>query len=132
MRFAITEDDFTVVEEPAARGRYDHIDFTPPAGVRKEAAKGLAWRREYGRGGTEVGIARARDLSNGKKISPETAKRMKAFFDRHQVNKGKSGWSPGDDKFPSNARIAWALWGSDAGWSWAKKIVRQMEAAERG
>lgn len=112
--------------------KYDHIDFTPPAGVRAEAAKGLAWRREHGRGGTEVGIARARDLSNGKKISPETAKRMKAFFDRHQTNKGKDGWSPGDSKFPSNARIAWALWGSDAGWSWAKKLVRQMEAADSG
>jgi hypothetical protein len=110
--------------------RYDHIDFTPPAGVRAEAKKGLAWRREFGRGGTEVGVARARDLSNGKRISPETARRMKAFFDRHQVNKGKDGWSPGDDKFPSNARIAWALWGSDAGWSWSKKLVSQMNAAD--
>lgn len=110
--------------------RYDHIDFTPPARVKSEAAKGLAWRREHGRGGTAVGVARARDLSNGKTISPETARRMKAFFDRHQVNKGKDGWRPGDKNFPSNARIAWALWGSDAGWSWSKKLVRQMNAAD--
>jgi hypothetical protein len=110
--------------------RYDHIDFTPPARVRSEAEKGLAWRREHGRGGTAVGVARARDLSNGTKISPTTARRMKAFFDRHQVNKGKEGWSPGEKNFPSNARIAWALWGSDAGWSWAKKLVRQMNAAD--
>jgi len=110
--------------------RYDHIDFTPPSRVRSEAKKGLAWRREHGRGGTAVGVARARDLSNGVKISPETARRIKAFFDRHQVNKGKEGWSPGEKNFPSNARIAWALWGSDAGWSWAKKLVRQMNAAD--
>jgi hypothetical protein len=89
--------------------RYDHIDFTPPAGVREEAAKGLAWRSEYGRGGTAVGVARARDLSNGVSISPETARRMKAFFDRHQVNVGTTGWSPGEDGFPSAGRIAWAL-----------------------
>jgi len=110
--------------------RYDHIDFTPPAGVREEAAKGLAWRSEYGRGGTAVGVARARDLSNGVNISPETARRMKAFFDRHQVNVGTTGWSPGEDGFPSNGRIAWALWGSDPGWAWSRKLVEQMNAAD--
>jgi HK97 family phage prohead protease len=111
-------------------GRYDHIDFTPPAGVRKEAQKGLDWRSEYGRGGTAVGIARARDLSNGATISPDTARRMKAFFDRHQTNIGTTGWSPGEDGFPSNGRIAWALWGSDPGWAWSRKLVEQMNAAD--
>jgi HK97 family phage prohead protease len=110
--------------------RYDHIDFTPPAGVREEAAKGLAWRSEYGRGGTAVGVARARDLSNGVNISPETARRMKAFFDRHQTNVGTTGWSPGEDGFPSPSRIAWALWGSDPGWAWSRKLVEQMNAAD--
>jgi HK97 family phage prohead protease len=110
--------------------RYDHIDFTPPAGVREEAAKGLAWRREYGRGGTAVGVARARDLSNGTTISPDTARRMKAFFDRHQTNVGTTGWSPGEDGFPSPARISWALWGSDAGWAWSRKLVEQMNASD--
>jgi HK97 family phage prohead protease len=110
--------------------KYDHIDFTPPAGVRSEAQKGLDWRSEYGRGGTAVGVARARDLSNGVNISPETAKRMKAFFDRHQTNIGTTGWSPGEDGFPSPARIAWALWGSDPGWAWSRKLVEQMNAAD--
>lgn len=117
--------------EPEARaGRYDHIDFRPPEGVRDEAKKGLAWRREFGRGGTAVGIARARDLSNGVRISPPTARRMKAFFDRHQSDKKGEGWSPGETGFPSNGRIAWALWGSDAGWAWSRKLVEQMNAAE--
>jgi HK97 family phage prohead protease len=111
-------------------GKYDHIDFTPPAGVREEAAKGLAWRSEYGRGGTAVGVARARDLSNGVNISPETARRMKAFFDRHQTNVGTTGWSPGEAGFPSPSRIAWALWGSDPGWAWSRKLVEQMNAAD--
>ncbi len=111
-------------------GKYDHINFKPPAGVRKEAAKGLEWRKEFGRGGTAIGVARARDLKNGVTISPRTAKRMKAFFDRHQVNKKAEGWSPGEKGFPSNGRIAWALWGSDAGWSWSKKLVKQINAAD--
>jgi HK97 family phage prohead protease len=110
--------------------KYDHIDFTPPAGVRAEAQKGLDWRSEHGRGGTAVGVARARDLSNGVKISPETGRRMKAYFDRHEIDKQGQGWSPGETGFPSNGRIAWALWGGDSGYSWAKKLVRQMNAAD--
>jgi len=111
-------------------GKYDHIDFTPPQGVRDEAQKGLDWRSEFGRGGTAVGIARARDLSNGATISPDTARRMKAYFDRHEVDKQGGGWSPGEDGFPSNGRIAWALWGSDPGYAWSRKLVEQMNAAD--
>lgn len=110
--------------------KYDHIDFTPPEGVRDEAQKGLDWRSEFGRGGTAVGIARARDLSNGTTISPDTARRMKAYFDRHEVDKKGEGWAPGEDGFPSNGRIAWALWGSDPGWAWSRKLVEQMNAAD--
>jgi len=110
--------------------RYDHIDFSPPSGVREEAAKGLAWRDEYGRGGTAVGVARARDLSNGTNISPDTAKRMASYFARHEVDKQGEGWSPGEDGFPSAGRIAWALWGGDAGQAWASKLTKQIEAAD--
>lgn len=109
---------------------HEDIDFTPPQGVREEAARGLEWRREHGRGGTEVGVARARDLSNGTNISPDTARRMKAYFDRHEVDKQGEGWSPSQDGFPSAGRIAWALWGGDPGRSWAEKLVRQMDAED--
>jgi HK97 family phage prohead protease len=110
--------------------RYDHIDFSPPAGVREEAAKALAWRDEYGRGGTAVGVARARDLSNGTNISPDTAKRMASYFARHEVDKQGEGWSPGEDGFSSAGRIAWALWGGDPGQAWASKLTKQIEAAD--
>ena len=33
---------------------------------------------------------------------------------------------PGEDGYPSNGRIAWALWGGNAGQSWASKLVRAM------
>lgn len=111
--------------------KYDHIDFKPPEGVRAEAKKGLEWRDKYKRGGTMVGVARARDLSNGKNISPDTAKRMNSYFARHAVDKKGQGWSPGEDGFPSAGRIAWALWGGDAGEAWAGKLVRQIEAADK-
>ena len=38
----------------------DDIDTKPTKGMIAEAKKGLEWRKEYGRGGTEVGVARAR------------------------------------------------------------------------
>jgi len=110
--------------------KYDHIDFAPPAGVREEAAKGLEWRREYNRGGTAVGVARARDLSNGKKISPTTAKRMSSYFARHAVDSKGEGFKPGEKGFPSAGRIAWALWGGNPGEAWANKLVRQIKAAD--
>lgn len=98
---------------------------TPPAAVRKAAVLGLKLRREHGRGGTEVGVARARDLKNGRALSLETVKRMKAFFDRHQVDKKAQGFRPGEPGYPSPGRVAWLLWGGDAGWKWARAVVRQ-------
>lgn len=110
--------------------KYSHIDFTPPAGVRKEAEYGLKLRREHGRGGTAVGIARARDLANGAKLSPSTIRRMKAFFDRHASDSKAEGFRKGEKGYPSNGVIANKLWGGPSGYSWAKKVVAQMEAAD--
>lgn len=117
--------------EQIERAKYDGIDFTPPEGVRNEAKQGLEWRREHNRGGTPVGVARARDLSNGKEISPDTIGRMVSYFARHEVDKQGEGWKPDQKGFPSAGRIAWALWGGDAGKSWAGKVKRQMEAQDK-
>jgi HK97 family phage prohead protease len=35
--------------------------------------------------------------------------------------------SSGEEGYPSNGRIAWALWGGDAGYSWSKRLVEQMK-----
>lgn len=107
------------------------VDTRPPQGVREEAARGLEWRREYGRGGTQIGVARARDLSNGVSISERTARRMLAYFTRHARDAEAQGWRPGEDGYPSAGRIAWALWGGDAGYAWARKLVRSFEAQNR-
>lgn len=111
--------------------KYAHIDFKPPNGVRREAEYGLKLRREHGRGGTAVGIARARDLSNGVEVSPSTVRRMKAFFDRHASDAKAPGFNRGDEQYPSNGLIANKLWGGPSGYSWSKKVVAQMEAADR-
>lgn len=109
---------------------YEGIDFKPTEAMAKEAQRGLDWRAEFGRGGTAVGVARARDISNRTTLSPDTVKRMVSYFARHEVDKQGQGWSPGEDGYPSAGRIAWALWAGDVGRSWANAIVRRMEAQD--
>ena len=103
------------------------IDTKPTKGMIEEAEKGLEWRREYGRGGTQVAVARATNIKNGDNLSFDTISRMNSFFARHEVDKKAEGFSPGEEGFPSAGRIAWALWGGDAGQSWAKKKVKEIE-----
>jgi len=99
----------------------------PNAGMKAEAQKGIDWREEFGRGGTRVGAVRARQIVNGENLSDDTVKRMYSFFSRHEVDKQAEGFSSGEDGYPSNGRIAWALWGGDAGYSWSKRLVEQMK-----
>ncbi len=103
------------------------IDTKPTQGMVEEAKKGLEWRREHGRGGTQVAVARATNIKNGDNLSFDTIKRMNSFFARHEVDKKAEGFEIGEDGFPSAGRIAWALWGGDAGQSWAKKKVKEIE-----
>ena len=91
----------------------------------EEAKKGLEWRKEYDRGGTMVAVARARNIVNNDNLSLDTISRMNSFFARHEVDKEAEGFYPGSDKFPSAGRIAWALWGGDAGQSWSAKKVEE-------
>ena len=106
---------------PKYKGK--EINTRPTDGMVSEAEKGLEWRKEYGRGGTEVGVARARDIKNRKELSFDTVKRMYSFFSRHEVDKKAEGFRPGEEGYPSAGRIAWALWGGDAGFAFSRKIT---------
>jgi HK97 family phage major capsid protein/HK97 family phage prohead protease len=103
------------------------MPYKPTDGMKTEAQRGLDWREEYGRGGTEIGIGRARDIVAGRQLSEDVVKRMYSFFSRHEVDKQAEGFRPGEEGYPSNGRIAWALWGGDAGFSWSKDKVNSME-----
>ena len=103
------------------------IDTVPTDGMVTEAKRGLEWRKEFGRGGTIIGATRANQIVNKVKLSPSTVRRMKSFFARHEVDKRAEGFRPGEKGYPSNGRIAWALWGGDAGQSWSNKKVDQLD-----
>ena len=103
--------------------------FVPPQKVRSNAKRGLELRKEFGRGGTEVGVARARDLSNGKSLPLETINRMVSYFARHEVDKKGENW--GNASNPSKGYIAWLLWGGDAGKSWANSIAEREKKKDK-
>ena len=123
----VTKEDINTEELKQEFKDLQDIDTKPTQGMIDEAIKGLEWRREYGRGGTEIAVARARNISNNDNLSLDTIKRMNSFFARHEVDKQAEGFNPGEDGFPSAGRIAWALWGGDAGQSWSKKKVKEIE-----
>lgn len=116
-------------EFKAAEERGD-LDLRPPVTVAAAARRGLELRAEYGRGGTAVGVARARDLSNRRTLTVETVKRMVNYFTRHEVDLEAPAAKRGAPGYPSAGYIAWLLWGGDAGRSWARKIVRQQARIE--
>lgn len=103
------------------------MTYSPNSGMKDAARRALEWRREYGRGGTAVGVARARDIVNGKDLSEETVKRMFSFFSRHENNKAKHYSAKEADGGPTAWRIAWDLWGGNSGFSFSRQIVQKLE-----
>jgi HK97 family phage portal protein len=95
------------------------MKFVPNAGMVEAAQRALDWKAEGFDGGTRVGLARANQIVNGEKLSEDTILRMYSFFSRHEVDKKAEGFNAGEEGFPSPGRVAWDLWGGDAGYRWA-------------
>lgn len=117
--------------------RYEHIDFRPTATMAENAARGLRYRRRGGGGGLTSrqasaagvgsGVQRAVSIKARTKLTPDTVRRMVAFFTRHaknaKIDRGKQPWQ-------DRGYVAFLLWGGAAGEVWARKIVRQMNQAD--
>ncbi len=98
----------------------------PPKSVQNKARRALERRRELPpsrRGGTSVGVARARSLSNGQNIPIETIRRITSFFARHDTPAERRNRR--NDK-NSRAAIAWDLWGGNPGRAWAESVIRRL------
>ncbi len=111
----------------------EDIDLSVTEGMQEEAQKGLDWRKEFGRGGTEVGVKTAQMIL-ADEMTIERVIKMYAYLKRHEVDKDAEGFNVGEDGYPSAGRIAWALWGGDAAIKWSEnlrdKIKEEQEMEE--
>ena len=111
------------------------VDLKPTEAMANFAERGLKLREEHGRGGTQVGVSRARDLKNRSNLSPKTVRRMHSFFSRHRVDLTAPAAKPDHKDYPSAGVIAWLLWGGNpanpdgAGAGWAARKVEELDSA---
>ena len=116
---APSPDRAKLIEVNFADGSY--VPNNAMAANAKQALEVRASKPPSQRGMTAVGLARARDIQNKKPLSEETVRRMKAYFDRHEVDKKGSTWSE-----KGKGWQAWQGWGGDEGRTWANAIVERL------
>lgn len=85
--------------------------FTPPVEVARVARAGLEAHKEGVKGGTAVGLARARQLAAREPVSLDTIRRIDSFHGRHDAQ--------ADGPRRRQARL---LWGGAAGKAWAAAL----------
>lgn len=101
-------------------------NLIPPAEVAHNAEKGLKLRGKFGRGGTDVGLLRARKLAARELVSTHDIVTISSYFARHAVDKQAHAHIWGDESDPSAGYIAWLLWGGDAGQVWADNLKAEL------
>ena len=93
------------------------------------AKEGLELRKEFGRGGTEIGVGSAKAIINNE-ITEERLKRIFSYLSRHEVDKKGQGFNKGEEGYPSAGLIAWKLWGGDAAFKWSERKVKELKDME--
>ena len=96
--------------------------YKPTEAMAAAARRGLKMREEASpsnKGGTAVGLARARQFANREPVSLDIVKRTYSFLSR-----AKTYYRPGT-KTPGTQ--AYLLWGGPAGLTWARNILEQEE-----
>jgi|TARA_R110002110_G_scaffold96331_2_gene248254 HK97 family phage major capsid protein/HK97 family phage prohead protease len=106
------------------------INLMPTEGMRKEAKRYRKWKEDGESGGTEVAQNRATQILSGNELSPKVVIEMSAWFARHLVDKQGKGFSPSEEGYPSNGRVAWAAWGGDSGQSWSTMKSETIKKAQ--
>ena len=116
----------TPLRKSCVSKNFTSIDFAPPKAVQNACKRGLRLKHTYGGKGLRAAtVAKAEQFAKGGDNDPAHARKMRAWFARHDTDK-KSGW----DKPPTPGFVARLLWGGDAGQRWVTKLVREVERAE--
>ena len=105
------------------RSELERITYRPTERMSQNAARALEMRATKPpsqRGMTSVGLARARDLANGRPLSFSTVQRMYSYLRRHEVDKQGATWEQ-----QGKGWQAWQGWGGDAALRWSASILRE-------
>lgn len=98
------------------------MKYKPTVAMAQAAERGLRMREASPpsrRGGTAVGMARARQFANRELVSLDIVKRTFSFLSRAQEY-----YRPGED---TPGTQAYLLWGGPAGLSWARRILNSLD-----
>lgn len=96
-----------------------------PEAVKNNAKRGIELNKKHGnKCATQTGKVRAQSLAQGRGLSEDTIRRMKAFFDRHEKN-----YDPSDTS--KCGTISYLLWGGKAGARWATSKVKQFDKKKK-
>ena len=96
--------------------------YKPTQAMAQAARRGLKLRMESSpsaRGGTAVGMARARQFANRQEVSLDIVKRTFSFLSR-----AATYYKPGEN---TPGTQAYLLWGGPAGLTWARNILDQLK-----
>jgi len=94
--------------------------YKPTEAMAAAARRGLRLREESSpsnQGGTEVGLARARQFANRELVSLDIVKRTFSFLSRARVYYKPGSNTPGTQ--------AYLMWGGPAGLVWARNILEK-------
>jgi hypothetical protein len=86
----------------------------------------LRLREKFHRGGTSVGVHRAKQLAERRDVFFRDITAISAYFARHEVDKASKSHEWGDETDPSAGYIAWLLWGGEAGRRWADSLTARL------
>lgn len=97
----------------------------PPKGVQEAAQRARRWIEEGHAGSnfTDTGRRRASQLAEGKPVSDDVVERMRQYFSRHATDADATGFTRGEEGYPSAGRVAWDAWGGDAGRRWVEGLA---------
>jgi len=98
----------------------------PTLKMAANARLGLELRERFGRGGTDIGVRRARALVEREELGPDDIKSMYSYFARHEIDKLTTRYRWGSRENPSPGYIAWLLWGGEEGKRWAGRQRAKM------
>lgn len=96
--------------------------YKPTQEMANNAKRGLKMRLQStpsNRGGTAVGLARARQFASRQAVSLDTVKRTYSFLSR-----ARTYYKAGSN---TKGTQAYLLWGGVAGLAWAKNILDNLE-----